>query len=281
MTNAEVILETVRWVEGRLGEELTVPLIAARAGYSTHHFARLFAGVVGLPPGEYVSKRRLSEAARAMAMGRRATDAAFEFGFRDLETFSRAFKREFGATPSSVRRGAGFRYYAPALGPVGGRTTSLESAVERLPRTLLAGKAIVLRDDRGAVGRLWAAFSALARSAPGLAVPLRFRQLAWEEDAGGLGIMAAAEARSLDELPIDFMAKVVPACECLVFVHRGPISQVGESYQAIYSDLLPSLERRPFLPFNLEDYFDDAPDPRSPDYRMRILVPFAMAGGGI
>ena len=112
----EIVEEVARMIEGRWAEDLSVPTLAAKAGYSLHHFGRLFAGVVGLPPKEYVLRRRLSEAARDLSRDkRRVTDVAFDYGFNDLETFTRAFRRVLGVTPSAVRRGAAFPYFAGAV----------------------------------------------------------------------------------------------------------------------------------------------------------------------
>lgn len=275
MTNAEIILETAAWIEERLHDELPVPAIAARAGYSVHHFARLFAGVVGLAPREYVAKRKLSEAGKALASGRRVTDVAFEFGFHDLETFSRAFRRELGVTPSAVRRGASFPYLASAERLRHAAKLQTEPELEVLPALLLAGRSIQATGEAGEVARLWSEFVPRAPSVPRIARPPRFRQLAWWAEQGEcpINIMAAAEMESLDELPMDLVGKAVPPCECLVFTHHGSVASVGQSYEAIYARILPSLDRRPSLPFCLESYFDDAGDPYADGYRFRILVP--------
>jgi len=137
-TNGDIVREVARRIEGRWAEDLSVPTLAAKAGYSLHHFSRLFAGVLGVTPKEYVLRRRVSEAARELAGGkRRVTDIAFDYGFNDLETFSRAFRRTLGATPSAVRRGAVFPYFpgvasdarssANGPSPVSGKLPVMES----------------------------------------------------------------------------------------------------------------------------------------------------------
>ncbi|MFA6508442.1 MAG: AraC family transcriptional regulator [Treponemataceae bacterium] len=74
-TNGEIVTEVARRIEGRWAEDLSVSALAAKAGYSLHHFSRIFAGVVGFPPKEYVLRRRVSEAARELTGGkRRVTD---------------------------------------------------------------------------------------------------------------------------------------------------------------------------------------------------------------
>lgn len=277
MDNAQVILETARWIEGRLREALPVPAIAAKAGYSLHHFTRLFAAVIGMPPKEYVLRRKLSEAARDLAGGRRVTDTAFEWGFGDLDSFSRAFRRELGCSPSAVRRGAPFPYQEPAAYRVPGPPVDAEPALERFPPVLLAGRQVRITGPGDEVGRLWAGFLPRVPSIPRRARPPRVRQLAtWTEDAEDwVDILVAAEMETLDALPLDLVGRAVPGCECLSFLHRGSAARVGESYAAIYGTLLPSLDRKPSLPFNFEWYFQDAGDPYSEEFRFKICVPVA------
>lgn len=280
MTNAEVVIAVVSWMEGRLREELPVPALAARAGYSLHHFVRLFGGVVGMPPKEYVLRRKLSEAARELSRGRRSvTDVAFEYGFRDLETFTRAFRRELGATPTAVRRGAAFPYTAARTAwlPDGAFGITEPPVLERSAAFHLAGWSIRIRQETDEVGRLWARFAERAASVPNAVEPLRLRQLAsWCEDAEDwIDILAGAEVRDLSGLPVDLVGKSVPACDCLVFTHRGSVRRVGESYRAVYEKWLPASDRKPAYPFNYERYLPDAGDPYADSYAFEICVPVA------
>ncbi len=278
MTNAEVILQTVRWLEGRLRDQIPVPAAAAKAGYSLYHFIRLFGGVVGLPPGEDIARRKLSEAARELAAGRRrVTDVAFDYGFKDLETFTRAFRRQMGATPSAVRGGAPFPYFPPAAaGLAGGRPGALpQPAAESMESFCLVGWSIRVFEATDAVGKLWQRFMERAPSIPGVSTPPLFNQLAWwtEDSEESIEIMAGVRVDSLSRVPIDMIGKVVPACGCLVFTHKGSMARVGETYQAIYRDWLPCSEKRPTLPFNFERYPPGSADSYSDSYVMEICVP--------
>ncbi len=53
---------------------------------------------------EYVRKRRLSEAAMELAQtDEKITDIAFKYQFSSEESFSRAFKKLYGASPRDYR----------------------------------------------------------------------------------------------------------------------------------------------------------------------------------
>jgi AraC family transcriptional regulator len=278
MTNAEIVLAVVAWIELRLKENIPVPALASKAGYSLHHFVRLFGGVVGMPPKEYMLRRKLSQAARDLEQGRRRiTDVAFEYGFNDLETFSRAFRRELGATPSAVGRGGPFPYTpaCSAFMPAGGLGITEPPALERCAAFFLAGWSIRVRTQTNEVGQLWARFMERAPGIRNTVEPRRFRQIAsWSEGSeDAVDIMAGIEVRDLTALPIDLVGKAVPSSDCLVFTHRGSVLRIADSYRAVYEKWLPASDRKPSLPFNYERYPEGAGDPYADSYTFQICVP--------
>lgn len=86
-------------------QALDVGRLAAAAGYSRHHFSRLFSASEGVSPGRYLVRLRLNEALRMLEH----TDdpikqIAHRCGFADPNYFSKAFRRVFGISPRDVRR---------------------------------------------------------------------------------------------------------------------------------------------------------------------------------
>lgn len=90
-------------------EDASLDRLAAQAELSKYHFVRQFQRVVGMTPGAYLRTLRLCHAARLLR--RRPdpiVDIAVAVGFADHPSFSRAFARHMGLTPSQYR----------ALGPL-------------------------------------------------------------------------------------------------------------------------------------------------------------------
>lgn len=86
---------------------LTLDEIARDAGYSAFHFGRLFRDHTGLTVYRYVNRLRLRSAMEAVLDGAPdLTTVALGHGFSSHSHFTRAFRREYGATPSAVRRRA-------------------------------------------------------------------------------------------------------------------------------------------------------------------------------
>ena len=100
----ESIRNTIDWIEEHLAEPMALDELAAEANLSPFYYQRLFRRTVKKPLREYIMLRRLARAADTLAaQHHRIVDVAFEVGFENHETFTRAFKRTYGLTPEQYR----------------------------------------------------------------------------------------------------------------------------------------------------------------------------------
>jgi len=79
--------------------------IAAVAGYSPHHFHRLFKRATGVTPAAYVRALRSRRAEAALAASPRITDAIYDAGYSGPARFYADAQERLGMTPSSWRGG--------------------------------------------------------------------------------------------------------------------------------------------------------------------------------
>lgn len=92
-------------VGDQLDGELGLGSLARQFGYSPFHFHRKFSSAVGETPKQYVHRQRLERAAYKLAITDESVLViALSVGFKNHETFSRAFKRVFGYTPKDYRQ---------------------------------------------------------------------------------------------------------------------------------------------------------------------------------
>jgi AraC family transcriptional regulator len=94
-------------VEEGLDQSLRLTNLARRSGFSPFHFHRRFVSAVGETPVRHVMRLRMERAAYLLAV----TDdpvlsTAIQVGFTTHETFSRAFRRHFGTSPTGYRDAA-------------------------------------------------------------------------------------------------------------------------------------------------------------------------------
>ncbi|MFL6759911.1 GlxA family transcriptional regulator [Sphingomonas sp.] len=102
--NAPRLRDFGHYIQTHLDADLGVEELAARANLSVRHFTRLFRQTLGVPPGEFVEQMRLGEAVRRLTGTDAAVDrVAYSIGFRSADAFARAFRRQFGVTPSDYR----------------------------------------------------------------------------------------------------------------------------------------------------------------------------------
>ena len=100
-------VEAAGWIEAHARERVDLTSAARAAGLSPFHFLRVFAGVLGVTPHQYLVRARLRHAARLLADDTRSiTDVALDVGFGDLSNFVRTFHRAAGVSPSGFRRAA-------------------------------------------------------------------------------------------------------------------------------------------------------------------------------
>ncbi|WP_113699760.1 AraC family transcriptional regulator [Nonomuraea lactucae] len=85
----------------------TVESLAARSGLSRAAFARRFTALVGEPPMAYLTRWRLTVAAKLLRDSDvPLTSVAAQTGYSTEFALARAFKREYGIAPGSYRRQA-------------------------------------------------------------------------------------------------------------------------------------------------------------------------------
>ena len=85
-------------------EELSVPALARRAGYSPRQFARLFRSEVGLTPARYVEAARVDVARRRLeATSDTLEQVAARSGLGTAESLRRRFLARLRITPSAYR----------------------------------------------------------------------------------------------------------------------------------------------------------------------------------
>ncbi|MCY9549765.1 AraC family transcriptional regulator [Lysinibacillus xylanilyticus] len=94
------IKRSITYIEKHIKEELTANEIAEHIGYSVFHFCRVFSLYQGTPLMDYVRKKRLVQAREELLSNRKIIDIAFDYGFKTASGFSKAFRKEFGYSPT-------------------------------------------------------------------------------------------------------------------------------------------------------------------------------------
>jgi len=92
------------YITRHLDEPLSVPVLAQQAGISVARFKARFKEETGIPPGEYVLRRKVETAQKRLRnTDESVTRIAFDLGFSSSQYFATVYKRYTGHTPSRER----------------------------------------------------------------------------------------------------------------------------------------------------------------------------------
>jgi len=112
---SEGIQNAVDYIEDNLTQQLSISDIASKAFVSPFYFQKIFSVLCGFTVGEYIRCRRLALAGQELSAGSsRVLDIALKYGYESQDSFSRAFTKFHGITPSSAKeKGAKLKDFAP------------------------------------------------------------------------------------------------------------------------------------------------------------------------
>lgn len=101
----EIALEKAFALLAGAEEAPSLEEVAAAAGYSPHHFHRLFKRATGVTPAAYARSLRAKRAQDALAGEGRITDAIYDAGYSGPGRFYADAEKRLGMTPSAWRDG--------------------------------------------------------------------------------------------------------------------------------------------------------------------------------
>lgn len=96
--------QVTEFIEGNLGQDISLQQLAGVAGMSAHYFAELFKRSTGLAPHQFVLRRRIERAKQVLCESKRSvSDAGLSAGFENASHFARMFRKIVGVSPSRFR----------------------------------------------------------------------------------------------------------------------------------------------------------------------------------
>jgi AraC-like DNA-binding protein len=99
------ISSIIIYIENRVEEKIEYKELERVTGFSIAHIRSIFADKTGIPLARYILTRKVSNAAYEILYNNQSImDIATKYGFANYDSFTRAFKRVTGFTPSEFRR---------------------------------------------------------------------------------------------------------------------------------------------------------------------------------
>jgi AraC family transcriptional regulator len=102
---SEQIRNVTQYIREHINEPLDRETLADVAGFSVPHFHRVFTATTGQSAASYVRRMRLERAGCKLRMGAvDITEVARAAGYESHAAFGKAFKGQFGLSPSEFRQ---------------------------------------------------------------------------------------------------------------------------------------------------------------------------------
>jgi AraC family transcriptional regulator len=285
MTNKEVILKSVKYIEENLKSEIDVFKVSQEVCYSLYHFIRLFQSITGFSPKNYIQQRRLTETVHELRnTDKKIVDIAYDFQFGSHESFTRAFRKQFNLNPSEIRNGHSLSSLplVTAITPEyiyqSDKVRTVPPELVELPEKILVGISFFISDDTeiNDLSIEWARFLNEAHTIKNKTVPECYYQVQyWSEnqEIGGLFFFTGTEVTQVTDINPLFVVKTIPKGKYLRFIHKGFSNKVGYTYKYIYTQFLPDTDYKLTKPFNFEYYGEKCKGPYNEDSESEIYIP--------
>jgi AraC family transcriptional regulator len=258
------IADALAFVEAHLQAPIAVADMADAAGYSLYHFCRVFNTATHHTPYSYMIRRRLAEAVRALVTtDARVIDIALDYQFNNPETFTRACRRIFDASPSQLRDAGALDPHRlmPALTVahldyLAGNRDNLQPVYVKRQPLHLAGLMTWGTGESAACPELWDRMKLLLKAFDPLLTMnerygLRWYPPGWTRD--GVCYLAAVRLpdANVDLSGTPFVRKTLPAGPYVHFRHRGAAETLPLMFDYVYHTWLANAERTLGAPFVL------------------------------
>jgi AraC family transcriptional regulator len=268
--------KVLEYIDSHLDDDLTIDRLSNVAAFSKYHFHRQFSELFGISVYKYVQLTRLKRASYQLAFRDQMSivDVSLASGYEYHESFSRAFKKSIGQTPSEFREHPQWNPWYSIYQPLSDLRTEYmkpDNQLDNVKVTLFKEIKVAVLEHRGDLNLIgdsvrkfieWRKQNNLPPQVsdtfnilydnPSKTSPENFR----------LDICASTE-RDVTDNSFGIVGKIIPGGRCAVLRYFGDEANLGESITYLYSNWLPwSGEEPRDFPLFLKrvKFFPDVPE---------------------
>lgn len=289
---ATAVQRCIDLIVDHLDDAIDLERLANEACLSSFHFHRVFLGMVGETPMQFVRRIRLERAAWRLAHTQQyVTRIAFDAGYEAHETFTRAFRSHYDTSPSGFRErrhprielaapcGVHFRPDGRSRPFTQKRTEgeTMDVTIRDLPQMRLATV-----HHRGPYNQIPLAFERLGQILGGAAETLARGGAAmvalYHDDpesvpADQLRSDAAVTVPAGFVLPSGLTEQTIPMGTYACAVHVGPYELLGDAWSRLMGEWLPASGRRVGDGPSYERYLNDPRSTPREELQTELCVP--------
>ena len=259
---AEAISKAVEYIENHITEEITVEDVANEVYISPFYFQKGFSLLCGFTIAEYIRNRRLSLAGNELATSeKKVIDIAMKYGYDSPDSFTKAFTRFHGVTPSMVQKNEQLlKTFAPLkikLSMEGGYIMDYKIVKKSEFTVLGASKNFDYENAKEKIPQFWKEHYAAGNGKYvcgmfGINIDEQMGQDSFE-------YLIADMYNPVMDVPEGFVTKTIPAFTWAVFPCKGAMPNALQDVNTkIFSEWLPALRDYEFAAGYCIEMYDDA-----------------------
>ncbi len=277
----EGISEAISYIEDNITEELTIESIAKQAFVSPFYFQKGFSMLCGFTVGDYIRQRRLTLAgSEIVSTDAKIIDIALKYGYDSPDSFTKAFIRFHGISPTAVRRN---REMIKSFAPLKIKF-SLEGGfimdykiIEKEAFTVMGGSKVFKYDTaKTEIPKFWTEHFQTGKGK----IVCGMYGVCIDESMGAdeFEYLIADNWNPTTETPDGFVTKVIPKHTWAVFACKGAMPKsLQDVNQKIFSEWLPNCKDYEIAAgYNVEMYTNVADYPKGnqdENYYSEIWIP--------
>ena len=256
-----IIGNSIQYMEDHITEDITVDSVANSVGVSSFYFQKGFAMLCGFTVSEYIRNRRLALAGNdLLATDEKIIDIAMKYGYDSPDSFTRAFTRFHGVTPTSVRKDEVLlKSFAPLkikISLEGGYLMDYKIVKKEAFTVIANAKTFPYEGAKEIVPQFWQEHFQTGKGAVvcglyGINIDLEMGQETFE-------YLIADPYDPSREIPEGFTVRTIPSFTWAVFPRRGAMPEaLQDANTKIFSEWLPALKEYEFAAGYCVEYYDD------------------------
>ena len=256
-----IIGNSIQYIEDHITEDITVENVAKCVGVSPFYFQKGFAMLCGFSVSEYIRNRRLALAGNDLLVTQeKIIDIAMKYGYDSPDSFTKAFTRFHGVTPTSVRNDAVLlKSFAPLklkISLEGGYLMDYKIVRKEEFTVIANAKTFPYEGAKESIPQFWQEHFQSGKGAVvcgwyGINIDLEMGQENFE-------YLIADPYNPQKEVPEGYEIRTIPAFEWAVFPCRGAMPTALQDVNTkIYTEWLPALKEYEFAAGYCVEYYDD------------------------
>lgn len=275
----EGIKTALAYIEEHLKDEIHIDDVAKIAYVSSFYFQKAFRILCNMSVTEYIRYRRLSLAgSEVLATDKKIIDIAMEYGYDSPDSFTKAFTRFHGVTPTIARKEqVSIKSFAPLQIQVtlkGGSTMDYK-IIEKEAFTVF-GKVTIIKNETAfsTIPHFWN-----TRTQEEIRICCgKYGVCIEENDNGSFKYMIADDYQDKDSIPYGFEKRAIPKLTWAVFSCVGALPKALQDVNTrIFSEWLPNNDMYEIAAdYNIEMYspYKDYPNGlQDKNYYSEIWIP--------